>query len=323
MEASTSSVSCLQGGEDTNKLITSAAEEEDEDEYIQRLVEREISIDGLQRDLFISGPWIQEARLDAIKYILGTGGLFGFSIQTAYLSVTYLDQFLSRRSIDGEKDWAIKLLSMACLSLAAKMEECRVPSLSEYPMEGYNFETKLLQRMELLVLNALEWRMGLITPFAFTRYFVVKFSENCRGNAQSPIDQGAVVSRSMEIMSRVMGDIKLMSYRSSVLAAAATLLALDQGLIKDTIEVKINALPTTGFIKIDDLLFCYNQMRELDTQKNELLECSIVTPPLSPNQLLMSSKENPLVSYSLSSRKRLTFQDSEHSPGLPEEKRQR
>ncbi|XP_019156073.1 PREDICTED: cyclin-D5-2-like [Ipomoea nil] len=285
MEASTSSESCLQGGEESEDTkLTTAEEEEEADEYIQRLVEKETSIDELPRDLFISGSWIQEARSDAIKYILDKRGLFGFSIETAYLSVKYFDRFLSRRSIDGKQDWAIRLLSIACLSLAAKMEECRVPSLLEYPMELYKFESKLLHIMELLVLNELEWRMGLITPIAFTRYFVMKFSKNCRGNAQTPIDQGALESKSMEIMLRVMEDIKLIGYRSYVLAAAATLLALDQGLKKDTIEVKINALPRSGFIKIDDLLFCYNQMRGLDTEEYEFIESIIVSPPLSPKE---------------------------------------
>lgn len=72
------------------------------------------------------------------------------------------------------KPWAIQLLSVACLSIAAKMEEQRVPPLSEYPIE-FRFENKVIKNMEILILTTLEWKMGLPTPFAFLHYFFTKF----------------------------------------------------------------------------------------------------------------------------------------------------
>lgn len=63
---------------------------------------------------------------------------------------------------------------MACLTLAAKMEECKVPSLSEFYVEDFDFENKLIQRMEQLVLSTLEWKMGSVTPFKFLGYFISK-----------------------------------------------------------------------------------------------------------------------------------------------------
>ena len=64
---------------------------------------------------------------------------------------------------------------MACLSIAAKMEECNVPLLADFPMEDYNFESKTIQRMEFLVLNTLEWQVNFITPFRYLHYFISKF----------------------------------------------------------------------------------------------------------------------------------------------------
>ena len=63
---------------------------------------------------------------------------------------------------------------MACLSLASKMEECRPPALSEYELEEYQFSSNVIQRMELLVLNTLEWRMSSVTPFSYLGYFASK-----------------------------------------------------------------------------------------------------------------------------------------------------
>ncbi|RVW57486.1 Cyclin-D5-1 [Vitis vinifera] len=131
-----------------------------EDEYIQSLVKRETKSTMSSDNRSITNQsWLKRARLDSIKWVLNTRAFFGFQYRTAYLCVAYFDLFLSRRSIDNERFWATGLLSVACLSLAAKMEELRVPNLSEFPVEGYYFDNKVIRRMELMVLETLEWKM--------------------------------------------------------------------------------------------------------------------------------------------------------------------
>lgn len=90
--------------------------------------------------------------------------------------------------LKNEKYWAVRLLSVACLSLAAKMEEFKVPLLVDFPMEDYCFEGKVIQRMEVLVLNTLEWEMNLITPFHYFDYFVSKFWNEIPPGNLMPID---------------------------------------------------------------------------------------------------------------------------------------
>lgn len=41
----------------------------------------------------------------------------------------------------------------------------------------FEFEAKMIGRMELLVLTALKWRMQAVTPFTFISYFIDKFSD--------------------------------------------------------------------------------------------------------------------------------------------------
>ncbi|XP_012851500.1 PREDICTED: cyclin-D5-3-like, partial [Erythranthe guttata] len=146
-----------------------------EDDYIKLLLDRESTTNGGLLQMQQQNSWILRARLDAIHYILTKREVLGFRYQTAYTSVTFLDRFLSRRSIDVEKSWAIRLLSIACLSLAAKMEETTLPALSDLCADDYKFESSVIQRMELLVLNTLEWEMGSITPFSFVQFFAEKF----------------------------------------------------------------------------------------------------------------------------------------------------
>ncbi|XP_016459926.2 cyclin-D5-3-like [Nicotiana tabacum] len=263
--------------EEEHTLIIS---EENGDEYIQMLIDREIASFGLlgQNSSHVTNfDWIQQARLAAVQYILKTGESFGFRFQTVYIAVTYCDGFLSRRFLDGEKQWAVKLLAVACLSLAAKMEECKVPTLTEYPSEEYIFESRVTQRMELLVLNTLEWRMGCITPFYFINYFVSRF---CKNDSRK-----CVISSTVEIIFGALRDIKLMSVRPSVLAAAATLLVLNKSLTMEALEVEINVLHLNGILQIDDVFSCYNQMLYLNKEICKSHKC-LVSPQLSPNQLL-------------------------------------
>ncbi|KAF2294379.1 hypothetical protein GH714_009853 [Hevea brasiliensis] len=67
------------------------------------------------------------ARQDSINWILKVHAYYQFRPITVLLSVNYFDRFLS--SLLPANGWPFQLLSVACLSLAAKMEEVHVPPL--------------------------------------------------------------------------------------------------------------------------------------------------------------------------------------------------
>jgi cyclin D5, plant len=73
------------------------------------------------------------------------------------------------------KEWALQLLAVACLSLAAKLEEYRSPRLSEFRPDAHDFDSASILRMELLVLATLRWQMIAVTPFAFISCFAARF----------------------------------------------------------------------------------------------------------------------------------------------------
>ena len=91
----------------------------------------------------------------------------------------------------------MRLLSVACLSLAAKIEECEVPMLSQFPVREFEFESKTIRRMELLVLSTLEWKMGSMTPFSYLNYFVDKLCPDEDGDRPS---KGLVISSAVELI---------------------------------------------------------------------------------------------------------------------------
>ncbi|CAL0332748.1 unnamed protein product [Lupinus luteus] len=274
-----------------------------EDEYISILIEREIRF-GLKKDeTFVFENCIERARADAINWIFKTRAALGFYFQTAYLSVAYFDRFLSKRSIDNGKQWAIRLLSVACLSLAAKMEECNVPFLLEYQSEGYCFENKVIQRMELLVLTTLQWNMAIVTPLAFLPYFITKLC-----NETPPFN---IFSTTMQLIFTLMKDVNLTDHRPSVVAAAATLVAVDQQLTIEAVKLKMSSIHQYRFLDLKDIFACYNQIQSLYLEKirrGKLVHSSGPSSPIQSRPIGMI--ESTLVtSVAMTKRRRLTIND--------------
>eukprot|EP00268_Persea_americana_P011471 TRINITY_DN14844_c1_g1_i3.p1 TRINITY_DN14844_c1_g1~~TRINITY_DN14844_c1_g1_i3.p1 ORF type:complete len:261 (-),score=31.98 TRINITY_DN14844_c1_g1_i3:855-1637(-) len=198
--------------------------------------------------------------------------IFGFSFQTAYLSVTYLYRFLLHREVDNGKRWAIQLLSVACLSLAVKMEECKIPPLSKFRADGYTFDWQVIQRMELLVLNTLEWRMSSVTPFAYLHYFSTKFSNESRPNT--------VLSKAAGLVLETTKVLNLMKYRQSAIAAAAVLVSSDQTLTKRSVDFQLRGISSCGCLENEHVFACYNQILELE-KRNMKVPHVIKSPDLS------------------------------------------
>ncbi|NP_001152238.1 cyclin delta-2 [Zea mays] len=117
-------------------------------------------------------------RQEAIDCIWKVYTYYNFRPLTAYLAVNYLDRFLSLYKLPEGKGWMTQLLSVACVSLAAKMEETAVPQCLDLQVGDarFVFEAKTIQRMELLVLTTLNWRMQAVTPFSYVDYFLNRLS---------------------------------------------------------------------------------------------------------------------------------------------------
>ncbi|KAJ9705117.1 hypothetical protein PVL29_003253 [Vitis rotundifolia] len=114
------------------------------------------------------------ARRQAVEWMMKVNAHYGFSAVTAILAINYLDRFLSSPHFQRDKPWMIQLAAVTCLSLAAKVEETQVPLLLDLQVEDskYVFEAKTIQRMELLVLSTLQWKMNPVTPLSFIDHII-------------------------------------------------------------------------------------------------------------------------------------------------------
>ncbi|XAR57702.1 hypothetical protein NMG60_11025946 [Bertholletia excelsa] len=169
---------------------------------------------------------VAQARLEAVDWMLKVSGHHNFRHETVYLSVNYLDRFLCSHDLPEGKKWPWQLLSVACLSLAAKMEEIRVPRLLDLQVLGpkFVFQPKTVECMELLVMAALGWRLRLITPFDFVHYFVAELQ--CRSTQVGSFS--GLVTGACDLILVSCRAVDFMDHTPSAIAAAAVLYAACQ-----------------------------------------------------------------------------------------------
>ncbi|XP_031272975.1 cyclin-D4-1-like [Pistacia vera] len=203
--------------------------DDDEENYIVSIFDSEL--DQLQgHELFSKYgklPGIVTSRQEAIKWMLKVHSHYRFQPETAYLSVNYLDRFVLSHNLTG-KEWHWRLLSVACLSLAAKMEETSVPLLLDLQLiePRFLFKPKTVQRMELLVGSSLKWRLRSITPFDFLHYFISKISY-C-SSPQHSNGFSSVISAASDLIISTSRVIDFLDYPPSTTAAAVVLWVTNQ-----------------------------------------------------------------------------------------------
>ncbi|KAJ1290010.1 hypothetical protein BS78_02G209300 [Paspalum vaginatum] len=163
-------------------------------------------------------------RTHAVDWIWKVHTYYSFSPLTACLAANYLDRFLSLYQIPDGKAWMTQLLSVACLSLAAKMEETSVPPPLDLQAQAgdarYVFEAKTIQRMELLVLSTLKWRMQAVTPFSYIDYFLHRLN-----GGDAPPNRRAV-ARAAELILCIARGTQCQGFRPSEIAAAVAAAAV-------------------------------------------------------------------------------------------------
>ncbi|XP_022762375.1 cyclin-D2-1-like [Durio zibethinus] len=200
--------------EDTiSKLIDLESHHMPLPDYLQRCQDRSVDI---------------IARQDSINWILKVHAYYNFSPVTAFLSVNYFDRFLSSHSLPEANGWLFQLLSVACLSLAAKMEEPEVPLLLDLQVfePRFVFEPKTIQRMELRVMATLNWRLRSVTPFDYLHHFVCKLP-SC--STLLPDSFASVISASSDLILNTTRVIDFLRFAQSTMAAAAALCAAGEG----------------------------------------------------------------------------------------------
>ncbi|KAB2094567.1 hypothetical protein ES319_A02G168200v1 [Gossypium barbadense] len=211
------------------------------------------------------------ARKQALGLFFKVKEHYGFNALTMVLAVNYFDRFISSLKLQQDNPWMSQLAAVACLSLAAKVEEAQVPLLLDLQVEesDYVFDSKTIQRMELLVLSTLQWRMNPITPISFFNHITSRL--------------GLKSHLHFEFLHSCEHLLLL------VITAAATMLHV----IKDIepchyVEYQKQLI---GVLKIceDEVNSCYELISELLESRGHKRKRRLVPSPSSPNGVIDAS----------------------------------
>ncbi|KAL3509539.1 hypothetical protein ACH5RR_028940 [Cinchona calisaya] len=180
----------------------------------------------------------------------------------SYLAINYLDRFLSCQPFSDGKPWILRLVAVSCVSLAMKMRksESSVPCMQND--ESFIFGSQTIERMELLILGALKWRMRSITPFCFINYFISLFKFKDLPSTQ------ALRARALEIILKAQNEFKLLEFKPSIIAASA-LLSASHELFPLQFQCFKNAILCCSHVNKDNFLICYKMMQEIALDEYE------------------------------------------------------
>nr|QYW07125.1 cyclin D2-2 [Dimocarpus longan] len=189
--------------------------------------ERIVKMVGKERDLLPKDDYLKRlrdghldmrVRREALDWIWKAYAHHKFGPVTFCLSVNYFDRFLSVHEFPSEKAWIVQLLAVACLSLAGKLEEPEMPQLVDLQVgePKFVFEAKTIQRMELLVLNTLKWRLQACTPCSFIDYFLTKSNDD-------QLPSTASIFRAVQLILSTIKGIDFLEFKPSEIAAAVAI----------------------------------------------------------------------------------------------------
>ncbi|KAL9275601.1 Cyclin-D4-1-like protein [Drosera capensis] len=235
-----------------------------DEERVRVLVERESECvpcgDYLER--LRCGDLDLVARNGAVDWIFKVHSHFNFGPQCACLSVNYLDRFLSAYEIPKGKAWTMQLLAVTCVSLAAKVEETDVPPPLDLQIVGskFIFEAKMIQRMELLVLSTLKWRMHSVTPFSFIDHFLYKLDGDKMPSRSS-------ILKSVHIIKYIIKGINFLEFKPSEIAATVAISVTGDN---QTVDIAKTVSCFSWHAEKERLLKCLNLIRDFSLANGSL-----------------------------------------------------
>ncbi|CAN4122627.1 unnamed protein product [Withania somnifera] len=228
-------------------------EEEELTSLFSKETKSKISYNVIERNQSLTS-----ARREAVEWILKATAYYSFSAQTAFLAVNYFDRFLfTFDQLKNHKPWMNQLVAVACLSLAAKVEETEVPLLLDLQVEEsrFVFESKTVQRMELLVLSALKWKMNPVTPFSFLDFMTRRLGlKNCLSLE--------FWRRCEMVLLYSITDGRFIGYLPSAMASATMLHVLDRLQLCIGEKYQEQLLGILGIVK-DKVEECYRLIQEV------------------------------------------------------------
>lgn len=144
-----------------------------------------------------------------------------FTPNTLYLSINYLDRFLSKKVVLLSQ---LQLVGSACMFVACKMEETEPLEANDLViLSDNNFDTSTLLVMERILLKVLEFDLHIATPWTFFQlYLTLLMSPKATPVWCNDVFQ----ERVRKLLDSSLFNYSMIVYTPSLIAAAACFLSL-------------------------------------------------------------------------------------------------
>ncbi|XP_071538305.1 uncharacterized protein [Panulirus ornatus] len=156
-------------------------------------------------------------RCTIVHWLIKINHRLKFGPETVFLAVNLADRFLAITPLAQD---CLQLLAVTTHFLAAKMEECAFPSISELvAICGGNYKHHHFRRMEVLVLSKLEFALYSPTSWYFLDHLALKAAQ------LGAVDR-RVLSLSRSVAETCLGSYEVSQFLPSVQGAASLLVGL-------------------------------------------------------------------------------------------------
>ncbi|XP_071726203.1 cyclin-D3-1-like [Rutidosis leptorrhynchoides] len=255
------------------ELVSLFTKEQEQQQQQQQQSLCLLSLDKTDPSVFVD-------RKVGVNWILKVKSYYGFTDLTAILAINYLDRFLYSVHFQNDKPWMIQLVAVTCLSLAAKLEETQVPPLLDLQVEDseFLFEATTIQKMELLVMSTLKWRMNPVTPISFLDHIVRRLGLTNHLHLHLHWD---FFKKCEARILCVVSDSRFLFYKPSVLATATMLHVLDEINPQNSIDYKSQLLDLLKITK-GSMHECYELVIELSYDMNNIRKHDSNEPTIYP-----------------------------------------
>ena len=193
---------------------------------------------------------IDGARANMVNWLSFLCGKLNFSDQTLFRSVSIFDQYISKMTIDeaSELDQQyLNLITIACLSLATKLEEINcnyISFLNEKVLNSPNsqiFTNKDLTNMEFKILKTLNYNTMYSTPLDFIEIYLEIFA-NVPGSNNTminPLIISDIKNLSINLMKNNINNIMYLGNNSSHFAYLCFVQTINQISMMNSFHFKL------------------------------------------------------------------------------------
>ena len=193
---------------------------------------------------------IDGARTNMVNWLSLLCGKLNFSDQALFRSVSIFDQYISKMTMDeaSELDQQyLNLITIACLSLATKLEEINcnyISFLNEKVLNSPNsqiFTNKDLTNMEFKILKTLNYNTMYSTPLDFIEIYLEIFSNVLASNNAmiNPLIISDIKNLSINLMKNNINNVMYLGNNSSHFAYLCFVQTLNQISMMNSFHFKL------------------------------------------------------------------------------------